>query len=285
MSTLFEPFDMSEVVQEADQRLGKAHPVSTLVRKKDSDIREGVQRLQDHYSRLLMAAGLGQMVDVVIHEIGAPLGRVNHGLTALEKALVKMWSGPLDEETTKRFTELRAWLEQIYNLRERLIPKAAGQRGRASSFSVQDEVQLNLELYASLLAKQKISVLRKWPKDPLVVNMSRSNLGQIIANLLDNSVYWLTRHHGDGNGGKLEIQITELKHGFRLLFSDDGPGISPEDRERIFDAEFSRKPHGMGLGLFIARQVMEIYGKLIYRDDGPLGGACFEADFVQRIGL
>jgi hypothetical protein len=36
MSTLFEPFDMSEVVQEADQRLGKAHPVSTLVRKKDS---------------------------------------------------------------------------------------------------------------------------------------------------------------------------------------------------------------------------------------------------------
>jgi signal transduction histidine kinase len=285
MSTLFEPFDMSEVVQEADQRLGKQHPVSTLIRKKDTDIREGVQRLQDHYSRLLMAAGLGQMVDVVIHEIGAPLGRVNHGLAALEKAMVKMWNGPLDEETTQRFTELRAWLEQIYNLRERLIPKAAGQRGRASSFSVQDEIQLNLELYSSLLAKQKIAIELKWPKDPLVVNMSRSNLGQIVANLLDNSVYWLTRHHGDGKGGRIEIRITELKHGFRMVFSDDGPGISPEDRERIFDAEFSRKPHGMGLGLFIARQVMEIYGKLIYRDDAQLGGACFEADFVQRVGL
>jgi C4-dicarboxylate-specific signal transduction histidine kinase len=171
---------------------------------------------------------------------------------------------------------LRAWLEQIYNLRERLIPKAAGQRGRASSFSVQDEIQLNLELYSSLLAKQKISIERKWPKDPLVVNMSRSNLGQIVCK--PTGQQRLLAHPSPRRRQRwerLKFGITELKHGFRILFSDDGPGISPEDRERIFDAEFSRKPHGMGLGLFIARQVMEIYGKLIYRDDGPAGRCLF----------
>jgi signal transduction histidine kinase len=285
ISTLFEPFDMSEVVKEADEQLGKRHPVAALVRKKDLDIREGVQRLQEHYSRMLMAAGLGQLVDVVIHEIGAPLGRANRALSELEKAMVKMWGSPLDEEVTARFMAVRAWLEQIFNLRERLVPKSAGRRGRTSSFSVQEEIQGNLELYASLLAKQNVTVLRKWPTTPLVVHMSRSNLGQIVANLLDNSVYWLTRHHGDGKGGKIEIRLTELKHGFRLLFSDDGPGIPPEDRDRVFDAEFSRKPNGMGLGLFIARQVIDMYGKLIYRDDGPLSGACFEASFTQRVGL
>jgi len=285
MSTLFEPFDMSEVVKEADEQLGKKHPVAALVRKKDVDIREGVQRLQEHYSRMLMAAGLGQWVDVVIHEIGAPVGRANRSLDDLEKSMVKMWGGPLDEDVTQRFTTLRARLEQIYNLRERLIPKSAGRRGRASSFSVQEEIQGNLELYSSLLAKQNVTVERKWPSKPLIVHMSRSNLGQIIANMLDNSVYWLTRHHGDGEGGKIEIRLTELKHGFRILFSDDGPGIPPEDRDRVFDAEFSRKPHGMGLGLFIAREVIEMYGKLVYRDDGPLSGACFEASFEQRVGL
>jgi signal transduction histidine kinase len=285
VSTLFEAFDMSEVVKEADQQLGKKHPVAALVRKKDVDIREGVQRLQEHYSRMLMAAGLGQLVDVVIHEIGAPLGRVNRALSDLEKAMVNMWGGPLDENVTQRFTTLKAWLEQIYNLRERLIPKSAGRRGRASSFSVQEEIQGNLELYSSLLAKQNVTVERKWPSKPLVVHMSRSNLGQIIANLLDNSIYWLTRHHGDGKGGKIEIRLTELKHGFRILFSDNGPGIPRGDQARVFDAEFSRKPNGMGLGLFIARQVIEMYGKLIYRDDGPLKGACFEATFEQRVGL
>jgi hypothetical protein len=285
ISTLFEPFDMSEVVKEADQQLGKKHPVAALVRRKDVDIREGVQRLQEHYSRLLMAAGLGQLVDVVIHEIGAPLGRTNRALTELEKAIVKMWGGPLDEETAEHFTTVRAWLEQIYNLRERLIPKSAGRRGRTSSFSVQEEIQGNLELYTSLLAKQNVTVLRNWPNEPVIVHMSRSNLGQIIANLLDNSIYWLTRYHGDAKGGKIEIHLTQLKDGFRILFADDGPGIPREDQGRIFDAEFSRKPNGMGLGLFIARQVIEMYGKLLYRDDGPLSGACFEASFVQRVGL
>lgn len=285
MSTLFEPFDMSEVVKEADERLGKKHPVAALVRKKDVDIREGVQRLQEHYSRMLMAAGLGQLVDVVIHEIGAPLGRANRALAELEKTIVKMWGAPLDEETTSCFTTLKAWLEQIYNLRERLIPKSAGRRGKTSSFSVQEEIQGNLELYSSLLAKQNVKVVQKWPTKPLVVHMSRSNLGQIIANLLDNSIYWLTRHHGDGKGGHIEIRLTELKHGFRIVLADDGPGIPPEDQVRVFDAEFSRKPNGMGLGLFIARQVIEMYGKLVYRDDGPLNGACFEANFEQRVGL
>jgi signal transduction histidine kinase len=285
ISTLFEPFDMSDVVREADKQLGAKHPVASLVKKKDADIREGVQRLQEHYSRLLIAAGLGQLVDVVIHEIGAPLGRASRELNQLEKELAKMLGSPRSGELADRFNAIKAWFEQIYNLRERLIPKAAGRRGRTTSFNVQEEIQGNLELYSSLIAKQKIEVVRKWPKEPLVVHMSRSNLGQIVANLLDNSVYWLTRHFGDGKGGKIEIRITELKKGFKLVFSDNGPGVAPEDRDRIFDAEFSRKTHGMGLGLFIARQVIEMYGKLVYRDDAPLGGACFEATFAERVGL
>ena len=88
MSTLFEPFDMSDVVAEADKQLGKTHPVTKLVKQKDADIREGVKRLQEHYSRVLLAAGFGQLVDMVIHEIGAPLGRVTREVEYLEKQTV-----------------------------------------------------------------------------------------------------------------------------------------------------------------------------------------------------
>src|SRR5258708_25323131 len=118
--------------------------------------------------------------------------------------MIKMGNGPLDEEGTERFKAVRAWIEQIYKLRERLVPKSAGRRGRASSFSVQEEIQGNLELYSSLLAKQNVTVERKWPSKPLIVHMSRSNLGQIIANMLDNSVYWLTLHPGDAAWSKLD---------------------------------------------------------------------------------
>ena len=294
MSTLFEPFDMSDVVAEADKQLGRAHPVSRLVKRKDSDIREGVKRLQDHYSRVLLAAGLGQLVDIVIHEIGAPLGRVTREVEHLQRqitgsldhnALDKLLGAGAHVRLADTFTRLKAWLEQIANLREKLVPKAAGRRGRRSSFAVQEEIEDNLALFAGLISKQKIKCELRATKQDVIVHMSRSDLGQILANLLDNSIYWLTRHHGDGKGGKIDVHVTTLKHGFRIRFCDDGPGVAEEDRERIFDPEFSRKPNGMGLGLFIARQIIEPYGKLIYCDDCKLSGACFEASFEQRVGL
>lgn len=285
MSTLFEPFDMSDVVKQTDEQLGETHPVTKLVKTKDTEIRDGVKRLQDHYSRVLMAAGLGQLIDVVVHEIGAPLGRANREVNNLETALLSMLGDRRFTDLKDSFKNLRAYLGQLYSLRERLIPKVAGKRGRATSFAIQEEIQGNLELYSSLIAKQNIAVETKLPKDPVIVHMSRSNLGQIVANLLDNSIYWLTQHHGDGKGGRMEIRLTNLKHGFRLRIADDGPGVAEEDRESIFDAEFTRKANGIGLGLFIARQVIESYGKLLYQDDGPLPGACFEATFERSVGL
>jgi len=294
MSTLFEAFDMSQVVEETGKQLGATHPVTRLVKEKDAEIRTGARHLQEHYSRVLMAAGLGQLVDIVIHEIGAPLGRLTREIAYLEKQFLASLGNPALEKLLGKgaparleetFAKTKGWVEQISNLRERLVPKAAGRRGRRTAFGVEDEIRDNLALYENLLKGQRIEVTVRAPKESLTVHMSRSDLGQIVANLLDNSVYWLTREHGTGKGGRIDILVTTLKHGFRIRFSDDGPGVAEEDRERIFEAEFSRKANGMGLGLFIARQLIEPYGKLVYREEGRLPGACFEATFEQGVGV
>ncbi len=285
-TSLFEAFDLSAVVEEVDRQLGGAHPVAKLVRQTDSEVREGVQRLQEHWSRLLMTAGIGQMVDLVIHEMGAPIGRVNRELAHLERQLGTSLDKASFESTQVVFTSIRGWLEQLTALRTLLDPKTAGKRGRATSFDVKDEVEGNLLLFENLLKHQGLTVEVSAPdKDPIVVHMSRAAVGQVVANLLDNSVYWLTRHHGDGKGGKIEIRLTRLDHGFRLEHCDDGPGVQEADRERIFDPYYSTKANGMGLGLYVARQVMERYGRLSYRDDCNLAGACFEAEFARGVGL
>jgi anti-sigma regulatory factor (Ser/Thr protein kinase) len=284
--SLFEAFDMSEVVVEAKKQLGQTHPVTKLVKEKDLTIREGVKKLQDHYSRILLAAGLGQLVDLVIHEIGAPLGRVNREIAYLRKVISNRGIDFDDQEKIdKSFDSISGWLEQISNLRARLDPKTAGKRGRATSFNVTDEILGNLNLYENLIAKQKIKISFQYPKKPLVVHMSQSSLGQIVANLLDNSIFWLTRHHGDGKGGSINIDLSVTDGGFKIVFCDDGPGVSAADQDKIFEQYFSLKPNGMGLGLFIARHVIDSYGKLIYRDDCELSGACFEAIFSQKVGL
>lgn len=285
-TTLFEAFDMTGVVDEADKQLGRAHPVTKLVKNKDLEIREGVKKLQEHYSRVLLAAGLGQLVDLVIHEIGAPLGRVNREMDFLKGILETYDFGQaLEKQIEDSLSSIKGWLEQIGNLRARLDPKTAGKRGRSTSFDVADEILGNLNLFENLIARQNIKIRLRQPKGQLVVNMSRSNLGQVVANLIDNSIFWLTRHFGDGKGGNIDIQLKALAHGFTIMFCDDGPGIPERDRERVFDQYFSTKPNGMGLGLYIARQIIEPYGRLIYREDCKLSGACFEARFERKVGL
>ena len=285
-STIFEVFDLTAVVNEADRQLGKQHPVAQLVRQSDADIRQGVVTLQELYSRLLMSAGLGQIVDLVIHEIGAPVARAKREIAHLQRLVSGSQTSSSAEGIADGLSKVQSWLEQIVSLRNRLEPRAAGRREKSSTFDVKEEIQGNLGLFENLLSKQKIVVELITPQSAVVVKMPRSALGQILANLLDNSVFWLTRYHGDGNGGKIQIVLRTLTEGFSISFCDDGPGIQECDRERVFNAYYTTKPNGMGLGLYVARQVMDRYGRILYQKNGcDLPGACFDVNFEKNVGL
>jgi signal transduction histidine kinase len=283
---LFEPFDIGDAVRQVRSSLGPDHPVTALVTRLEHQVSEGVERVQEVFSRLLMSAGLGQMVDVVIHEIGAPVGKITRQVDLLERAVVASKDPRLVASVAPMVVSINGWLEQIHNLRQRLDPQTAGRRGRATSFAVRDEVEDTFRLYGALLDSQMIS----WSiiddsAEPVRVFMARSALGQVLANLVDNAIFWLIRTKGAGKGGVIWASIDPREHGFTVTVSDDGPGVPEEDRNEIFEPYFTRKPNGMGLGLYIARLVIEPYGRLVYRDDCELLGACFEAVFEQGVGL
>jgi signal transduction histidine kinase len=282
---LFEPFDLGEVVRQVRATLGPGHPVTSMVAQLEAQVGEGVERIQEVFSRLLMSAGLGQMVDVVIHEIGAPVGKITRQVDLLERAVRESSDAQLVASVVPMITSINGWLEQIHNLRQRLDPQTAGRRGRATSFDVREEVEDTFRLYGALLDGQRI----KWgidsPDEPVRVFMARSALAQVMANLVDNAIYWLMRTKGVGKGGTIEAAIERREHGFAVFVSDDGPGVEDADRPEIFEPYFTRKPNGMGLGLYIARLVIDPYGRLVYRDDCKLSGACFEAVFDHGVGL
>lgn len=282
---LFESLDISAAVKEARKELGDDHRVARMLANADQQVRTGVERVQEVFSRLLLSSGLGHMVDVVIHEIGSPLGKVTRQLGILEKELDEMLSAAHLKKISPMFVSMNGWLEQIHNLRQRLEPQTPAKRGRATSFDVRQEVEDTLELYSALIAKQGVEVTAKLPKSPLNVRMSRASLGQVLANLIDNALFWIGSHKGVGKGGELLVAVKSLDGGFTVTVSDDGPGVDEDDKARIFEPYFTHKPNGMGLGLYIARLVIEPYGKLLYVADGPLSGATFEARFERSVGL
>lgn len=282
---IFEAFDLGPTVKKVRQELGPGHPVTALISETDKKVKEGVERVQEVFSRLLMSSGLGHMVDIVIHEIGAPLGKINRQLELVQKDVVSISDVTLQNRVIKKLTSLKPWLEQIFNLRQRLEPQTPAKRGRATTFSIREEVEDNFNLYESLITKQGIRTKILIPNGDIKVMMSRASLGQILANLIDNAVFWISREKGEGKGGEIQIRIEKAQGGFRLVFSDNGPGIAPEDRSRIFEPYFTTKPNGMGLGLHISRLIIEPYGKLLLREDGDLSGASFEAVFERKVGL
>lgn len=281
---LFEPFDIKPAVQQARKALGNDHPIAVLFSDTEKQVKEGVERVQEVFSRLLMHAGLGHMVDIVIHEIGSPLGKVNRQIVLLEREVKKGLSDAAWVSVEPMFQSIKGWLEQIHALRQRLDPQTPAKRGRATTFTVKEEIEDAFELYRALLEKQGIQWKIRSPKTPIRVKMARSALGQVIVNLLDNSIYWITKDKGAGKGGQILVQLEPLASGFRVLLSDDGPGVEEEDQARIFEPYFTRKPNGIGLGLYIARLVIEPYGKLVYNSEGELAGACFEAVFERSVG-
>jgi len=105
-----------------------------------------------------------------------------------------------------------------------------------------------------------------------VVSGRRSDLARLVRNLLDNAV----RH------AERQVAVSLVDHrdgGVVLMVDDDGPGIDPSDRQRVFE-RFTRLDDarqvgvgGTGLGLAIAAEIAHDHGGTIEVRDGPLGGA------------
>lgn len=102
----------------------------------------------------------------------------------------------------------------------------------------------------------------------LVIRADRDRLHQVLANLLDNAV----RHSPEG--GTVTVRASRQDDAVRLEVVDEGPGIAPADRERVFD-RFHRggagDDGGTGLGLAIARWVVDLHRGRIEVVDTPVG--------------
>jgi signal transduction histidine kinase len=101
-----------------------------------------------------------------------------------------------------------------------------------------------------------------------------SRIGQVLANLLSNALRY-------GEGRPVQVEVGRTPDGMaRLAVTDQGPGISREDQQKIFE-QFERLPAasqqpGMGLGLFISRHFVEAHGGRITLHSEPGQGARFE---------
>jgi Signal transduction histidine kinase len=93
---------------------------------------------------------------------------------------------------------------------------------------------------------------------------------QIISNLLSNAFRWTP------DGGRVELQLSASNGRVSVAVDDNGPGVAPEERDRIFRPFWSRDDSGTGLGLAIAHELAAALGGSIQLESKPTKGSRFQ---------
>lgn len=230
---------------------------------------------------LLALAGLGLAAERFTHEFARLTREASDLLQDVEKS-------PEIQRVTSLKTRVEALSVTLEALRDLVL--ALGpmfyirRRTSEKELDVKTIVEHALLLNQGQIKDNKIQVHIDTPQGALLVKMRRGALTQVFNNLIDNSCYWLSRKSEENDR---HLRIIILADERAVVVADNGMGIHPKDRHRIFDVFFSTKTEGRGLGLFITREALaEAMSTIVLLEPGEYStfrvGAAFKIQFPEE---
>ncbi len=207
------------------------------------------------------------------HDLQTPLASMRAILEALADGVVE------DPETVQRYLntasrDIRALSGLIDDLFQMAQLDAGGLPLDRELNSLSDLISDTLESFSELAARREIRLEGKAAPGVDPVYMDAQRIGRVLSNLIGNAL----RHTPPG--GRVRVQALPLESGVLVEVSDTGSGIRPEDLPYVFERFFrgeksrSRETGGAGLGLAIARGIVEAHGGRIDVESLP-GGTRF----------
>lgn len=200
------------------------------------------------------------------HEMRTPLSHLDNRLV---KALKE---GPAPA-VAERLAEARAEIRRLVQTLESLLDIAAsktrrGDRSGLERVDMSAMIHRICDLYSGSAEETGHELV--WNLEPgVMIEGEERQLSRLVTNILDNALKYVPP------GGRIEVTLV---HGPELVIADDGPGIAPSDRSRVFDRFYRGRAsmgdiHGSGLGLALARAIAERHGLVLDLDDTEKGSS------------
>lgn len=236
---------------EAEMFIGTMIDISESKRAQDK-----LREMQAELARVTSLTAVGQMAASMAHEIKQPLATIALGCSAGLRWLAKQ---------PPNLGEVRADLNRIADAGDRAIQVIEGIRSMFKNDSreralldVNEIIREVMALLRSELQDRQIVVQDELtPKLPPVL-ADGIQLQQVIANLVTNAIEAMDAV--DDRSRTLRVKSARSKSaGVLILVEDSGPGIDPDNVDRIFRPFFTTKSQGMGMGLSICRSIVEAH--------------------------
>jgi PAS domain S-box-containing protein len=232
-----------------------------------------LRQAQADLAHVNRVATMGQLAASISHEVMQPIAA---GLANAQAALRLVGSQP------PKLEEARQALVSVVNDGNRaadvidriraLIKKAPP---RKDDLKINEALLEVIALTHGEVVKHGVSVQTQLPEGLPLIRADRVQLQQVILNLIINAVEAIS-----GVGGRSRTLLIsteqETSGGVLVSIQDSGPGLNLETFDRLFDAFYTTKPGGMGMGLSICRSIVEAHGGQLWasRKVGP--GATFQ---------
>jgi signal transduction histidine kinase len=233
---------------------------------------ENTQRLRDHLARVARVTTMGELAAAIAHEINQPLCAIVSNAQAAQRLLA---GGSADVQEAREAlqdiaTDGRRAAEVIARIRTLL----EGRQPERAPFNLNEAIGEVAALLHHQLTRKGVSFRRALTAGLPPVHGDRVQLQQVVLNLIVNAIDAL----GHCEGRSREVVVESARSaGDMVLVSvkDSGPGIRSDDAERIFEAFFSTKAGGMGIGLAVCRSIVEAHGGRIWTEPNAGPGATF----------
>ena len=219
-------------------------------------VEERARKQQEHLEHVSRLLTLGELVAGISHELNQPLASISNLATACEMMLEQEESTPLRDRQGEAVKGIADAANRAGVIIKRLRGLATKSSRPRSEVNMNQVVKDAAELMSADARHRNGELLLELDPNLTPVQADEVQMQQVVLNLLQNGFDALE----DTVGGQVIVKTSVSGGAAQVTVADTGPGIQIENPNSVFEAFFTTKEHGMGMGLAICRSIMESHG-------------------------
>ena len=231
-----------------------------------------LRQLQAEYGRAARISTLGELASSIAHEVNQPLSAI-----AMNAETCLRWLAR-DEPNLAKVTELSGRIAESAHRASEIVQRIRGMAARhvpeRMLIDLNEVVEEALLFVRHDIEAREIDLSLRLGAGLQPVLADRVQLQQVIVNLFVNSIQAMSQASAGGGWIALETGM-DADNVVTFSIRDGGPGIDPENLDRVFDGFFTTKEEGVGIGLAICQSIIVGHGGRIMASNHPAGGAVF----------
>jgi signal transduction histidine kinase len=249
--------------------------------KRAAEERERLRQVKSELAHLNRVTTMGELAASIAHEIKQPISAAHTNAKTCLRWLGREQPDIAEaREAVSRIVQDVTRASEIISRIRGLFKQGESER---ASLDVNEVIGEMVSLLRSEAGRHAISVYAELAPELPNVSADRVQLQQVLMNLMLNGIEAISEAKAEG---RLTIRSQRNPEDLVLVsVSDTGIGLPPDRADKVFDAFFTTKPQGTGMGLSLSRSIIEAHGGRLWATGNPDRGATFQFTLPAELAM